>query len=252
MVKMNPEPSKENDKINEIESKSTIPFRKRVLSWIVNIFLIVFAIICWGVAQVLGKSLGIFGFLIFGSCFFVYWILGKLKKEASEWYRLAIAAQTAHLLWFFLNVLYTGDFRPAAIDIFVLTFVTAWFFFRPQILPSALLLIYQVIGLIMSIYNFNLVGPDAEIYIIAHILLRSASLVGIVGNLITIGSIQEKFSRTQKRRKTASLSAKLTKDSDERHKPIEERLSKLNKIYESGLIGREEYLKKKAQLIDEL
>ena len=244
-----PKKKSDKDSQNTLTPKS---FLKRVLGWISNIFLITFALISWAVAGVLGKSLGMFGFIIFGFCFLIYWLLGKIKKGASEWYRIAVGAQAGQLLWFVFIGYYTKNYNIAAFDIIMLTVGTVWFFLQPKILSSVLLLIYQMISLIVNVYSFGQVEAQTQRFLVAHILLRSASLAGIIGNLFAIGIIQEKYRRLLERKKTVSPSEKFTKSKDEAPKSLEEKLFQLKTFYEKGLIGDEEYKQNKTKLIDEL
>jgi hypothetical protein len=114
--------------------------------------------------------------------FAIGWLYGKYAAAEKQIWKVAIAVQGGHVIWFIVGLVSIGVLDAHALDPIVLIAGICWIYFRPGIAPVASLCVIQLLA---TAYNICLVigtefGSSANKVLLVHIAFRLVA-VGAMG-----------------------------------------------------------------------
>jgi hypothetical protein len=134
------------------------------------------------VAAIKGTYYGAIIAFLLVSGYLMHWILGKLGKNNSEWFKVAIAVQTANL-FLLLVVLFYAQYRIIIIDIIILGICLVWYFLQPRLTATVVLCLYHLAGIIMNFNSLFQTDPsNTNPYIIIYLILRVVAVIVMIGH----------------------------------------------------------------------
>lgn len=153
----------------------------RTGQFLLQIIIGAIVVLAIAVAAITGFYFGIVIASLIVSAYLIHWILGKLGKNYSEWFKVAIAAQTAYL-FLLLVVLFYAEYHIIVIDIIIFGICIIWYFLQPRLAATVVICCYHLVGILMNLNSFVQTGPSiTNPYIIVHLLLRIVAVIAMIG-----------------------------------------------------------------------
>ncbi len=149
--------------------------------FLLQIIIGVIVVLAIAVTAITGIYYGIIIAFLFVSVFSIHWILSKLGKNYSEWFKVAIAVQTAHL-FLLLVVLFYAEHRMIIVDIIIFGICLIWYFFQPRLAATVVFCLYHLAGTIINLNALAQTRPSyTDPYIIVHLILHFVAVIAIIG-----------------------------------------------------------------------